>query len=319
MHSQDEWLLENREALISIEKWQQTVNLLAEFFAAPAAFLVQHTHLGYQVTVASEQSSNPYAAGIIIEPSANIFCRKIVETGELLYVKHAQADPYWDTNPEVHDDGFSSYLGVPVRWPNGVVYGTFCVMDYRKTDYQETYLKLIIQLKDIMEADLELIEAYSNLKELAITDELTLLYNRRGFNIICSQRLMLAKRMSINLGLIYIDIDDFKTINDVYGHSIGDKVLQALSSSLRNSVRESDVLCRVGGDEFVALIAVAEKESDFSNVKDRINQHFNQRLIDEDLPSTKVSMGFTPVASQSLDQLLDQADKLMYQEKSRPK
>ncbi len=315
MLDQQQWLLDNREALISIEKWQKTVNLLAEFFAAPAAFLVQHTDLGYQVTVASEQTSNPYAAGIVIEPEANIFCRKIVETGELLYVGHAQADPYWDTNPEVHDDGFSSYLGVPVHWPNGAIYGTFCVMDYRQTDYQDTYLKLIVQLRDILEADLELIEAYSNLKELAITDELTLLYNRRGFNVICSQRLMLAKRMSIKLGLIYIDIDDFKAINDDHGHSVGDSVLKALSSSLRGSVRESDVLCRIGGDEFVALIAVTEQEGDFDNVKNRINRHFAQQLSREGLPDVKVSMGFTPVVSQSLDQLIDQADKLMYQNK----
>ncbi len=315
MLDQQQWLLDNREALISIEKWQKTVNLLAEFFAAPAAFLVQHTDLGYQVTVASEQTSNPYAAGIVIESEANIFCRKIVETGELLYVGHAQADPYWDTNPEVHDDGFSSYLGVPVHWPNGAIYGTFCVMDYRQTDYQDTYLKLIVQLRDILEADLELIEAYSNLKELAITDELTLLYNRRGFNVICSQRLMLAKRMSIKLGLIYIDIDDFKAINDDHGHSVGDSVLKALSSSLRGSVRESDVLCRIGGDEFVALIAVTEQEGDFDNVKNRINRHFAQQLSREGLPDVKVSMGFTPVVSQSLDQLIDQADKLMYQNK----
>ncbi|MGH1374363.1 MAG: GGDEF domain-containing protein [Cellvibrionaceae bacterium] len=315
MLDQEQWLLDNREALISVEKWQKTVNLLAEFFAARAAFLVQHTHLGYQVTVASQQSSNPYAAGLVIEPSANIFCRKIVETGELLYVGHAQADPYWDSNPEVHDDGFSSYLGVPVHWPNGTIYGTFCVMDYRQTDYQDTYLKLIVQLRDILEADLELIEAYSNLKELAITDELTLLYNRRGFNVVASQRLLLAKRMSIKLGLIYIDIDDFKMINDHHGHGVGDGVLKALSSSLRGCVRESDVLCRIGGDEFVALIAVSEHQADFDSVKQRINWHFSQQLANEGLPEVSVSMGFTPVTSQSLDQLIDQADKLMYQNK----
>lgn len=311
----DEWLLENREALISIDKWQKTVDLLAEFFAAPAAFLVQHTRLGYQVTIASQQKSNPYAAGTVIEPAANIFCRKIVETGELLYVRHAQADPYWDTNPEVHNDGFSSYLGVPVSWPDGTSYGTFCVMDYRKTDYQETYLKLIHQLKELLESDLALIDAYSNLKELAMTDELTLLYNRRGFNILCSQRMMLAKRMSINLGLIYIDVDDFKATNDIHGHSVGDDVLRTLSSSLRHSVRESDVLCRIGGDEFVALVALTDKSRDFFALKTRIGAHFCQQLSAKGLPPTTVSMGFVPVVSQSLDELLAQADKLMYQDK----
>jgi len=311
----DKWLLDNRDALVSIEKWQQTVNLLAEFFAAPAAFLVQHTGKGYQVTIASEQLSNPYEAGSIIVPEANIFCRKIVETGSPLYVRHAQSDPLWDTNPEVHDDGFTSYLGVPVRWPNGSTFGTFCVMDYRQTDYQDIYLKLIHQLKDIIEADLELVEAYSNMKELAITDELTQLYNRRGCNVVCSQRMLLAKRMSIKLGMIYIDVDDFKSINDQYGHSVGDGVLVVLASSLRNCVRESDVLCRIGGDEFVALIAVNDQISDFSNLRHRIDNCFSEGLEAAKLPAATVSMGFSPVTSHSVAELLDAADMLMYEAK----
>lgn len=311
----DKWLLDNRDALVSIEKWQQTVNLLAEFFSAPAAFLVQYSERGYQITIASEQSSNPYDAGSIIVPDANIFCRKIIESNNPLYVKHAQADSIWDTNSEVYEDGFTSYLGVPVRWPNGRIFGTFCVMDYRQTDYQDIYLRLIHQLKDIIEADLELVEAYSNMKELAITDELTQLYNRRGCNVVCSQRMMLAKRMSIKLGIIYLDVDNFKSINDQFGHSVGDAVLVTLATCLRNCVRESDVLCRIGGDEFVALIAVNEQDSDFSNLRHRINSSFSKGLKLAKLPAVTVSMGFSPVTSHSVTDLLDTADKLMYDAK----
>ncbi|MGS0727974.1 sensor domain-containing diguanylate cyclase, partial [Shewanella sp. 0m-11] len=76
----DTFLLDNPNDLISLDKWQKTVNLLAKLFDAPAGFLVQYTKEGFQVTISSEQESNPYASGVVIEPEVNIFCRKIVET-----------------------------------------------------------------------------------------------------------------------------------------------------------------------------------------------------------------------------------------------
>ncbi|AQS38137.1 diguanylate cyclase (GGDEF) domain-containing protein [Shewanella psychrophila] len=307
----DKFLLDNPNDLISIEKWQKTVNLLAKLFDAPAGFLVQHTSSGFQVTIASEQASNPYPAGVVIEPEVNIFCRKIVETGEELYVSNAPIDPCWDTNPEVHNDGFTSYLGVPVFWPNGKGFGTFCVMDYKQTDYQETYLELIRHLKDILEADLSMLGVYEQMQKLAITDPLCGINNRRGFSVLAEQRIRLAQRTQGHLGLLYIDVDDFKSINDRHGHNVGDEVLQHLANTLEESVRHTDVIGRMGGDEFVALV-VMEQEDDLNKIELRITDGITSGVACGALPEYSVSIGHVKVDLR-LDfmSLLDSADKEM--------
>jgi diguanylate cyclase (GGDEF)-like protein len=307
----ENWLLDNSESLISINKWQRTVDLLAKLFDAPAGFLVQHTPAGFQVTVASDQSSNPYASGTIIEPDVNIFCRKIVEKKEPLYVSDAPSDPYWDTNPDVHNDGFVSYLGVPVFWPNGKTFGTFCVMDYRVTSYDQTYLDLIHQLKDILESDLSLIEMYHQAQKLAITDTLTGINNRRGFEILAEQRLILAKRVKGALGVFYFDIDLFKGINDRYGHAVGDEVLKVVGEALNETMRCSDVVGRVGGDEFVALISLEEGD-ELSSMIDQFHLRMADKRAVSKLPKFTVSAGYASVdLKMNIKDIVKIADKEM--------
>ena len=313
----DSFLLEDPNELISTDKWQKTVNLLAKLFDAPASFLVQYTQKGFQITIASEQETNPYPAGIIIEPEVNIFCRRIVETRQQLYVSNALLDSCWDSNPEVYNDGFRSYLGVPVFWPNGDPFGTFCVMDFKETDYQTTYLELISHLKDILESDLSLIGAYAEMQKLAITDPLSGVNNRRGFDILAEQRLKLAQRTDTTLGLLYLDVDNFKVINDEHGHSVGDDVITLIGMVLTQSLRQSDVIGRVGGDEFVALVMYDTKE-ELASVKHRIAAAFCSHHQLERLPVFTVSIGITDASpSASIAELLDLADRDMLQRKRK--
>lgn len=310
------FLLDTPNDLISLEKWQKTVNLLAKLFDAPAGFLVQFTpKKGFQVTISSEQESNPYPAGVIIEPDVNIFCRRIVETRKELYVPDAPLDPCWDTNPEVHNDGFRSYLGLPVFWPNGTPFGTFCVMDYKATDYENTYLELIRQLKDILESDLALIDLYLQVQQLAITDPLTALSNRRGFSMLAAQRITLASRMKSSLAMFYIDVDDFKSINDTFGHSVGDDVLVNVARAIEVCVRKSDVIGRMGGDEFVALMLVEDLE-DIQVIKQKLHEAFDLQKQVENLPNFTASVGAIAVdLNLDIAQLLELADKDMLAQK----
>ncbi len=307
----DRFLLDTPHDLISIEKWQKTINLLAKLFDAPAGFLVQYTTSGFQVTIASEQDSNPYPAGVVIEPDVNIFCRRIVETRKELYVSNASIDVCWDSNPEVRDDGFTSYLGVPVFWPSGEVFGTFCVMDYEETDYQETYLELIHHLKEILEADLSMLGLYEQMQKLAITDALSGINNRRGFLVLAEQRIKLAKRTNSQLGLLYLDVDDFKLINDEHGHSVGDFVLKHIAQVLQECVRESDVIGRMGGDEFVALVVI-DDENDIDVIRSRVLGGFKRQSADRVLPHFSASIGGVKLELTSdFESQLEAADKNM--------
>jgi len=320
MINKDEWVLSSNSTAFSLQSWQQTVDLLAEIFEAPASFLVQHTSDGYQATVASNQTTNPYPAGIIIPPDANIFCRKIVESGQLLYVANALKDKYWDTNTEVHEDGFVSYLGVPVSWPDGTAFGTFCVMDYRETNYTEVYVRLIHQLRDILEADLKLIHAYDKIKDMALTDELTTLYNRRGFLELTEQNILLARRSQHQLGLLYFDVDNFKQINDNHGHQFGDKVLTIVASCLKDSIRGSDIAGRLGGDEFAATVAISQHQ-DIQKITQRFMRKLDEMLTQQDLPNIDVSIGCAAIdkSKLDLDTIIHTADQDMYKKKAHKK
>jgi len=311
-HKHDEFLLNHPNELISLNKWQKTVNLLASMYHAPASFLVQYTPKGFQVTISSEQVSNPYPAGIVIEPDVNIFCRKIVESKMPLYVSNALVDPRWDTNPEVHNDGFRSYFGVPILWPDGEPFGTFCVMDYEVTDYQGPYLELIHQLKDILESDLQLVEAFSELQQLAVTDPLTKVNNRRGFYSIANQRINLAKKNGDRLVLFYIDIDRFKIINDRHGHNIGDKVLVSVAETLKDSIRSYDVVGRLGGDEFGVLLTIKE-HSEIEAFENTVSQC---RLSEELCVDFSLTLGHVEIdPGRDFEDMLTDADKMMLSRK----
>ncbi|EAR59775.1 sensor domain-containing diguanylate cyclase [Neptuniibacter caesariensis] len=304
----DQRVFEDKDGLVPLDKWQKTVDVMARIFQAPAGFVVQYTPLGYQVVIASNQESNPYPAGVEISPDTNIFCKKVVQQGEALYVHNAPEEPEWDTNPEVAEDGFRSYLGLPVNWPSGEPFGTICVMDYEATDYRSDYVDLVGELRDLIEADLEILSQFQEISNLAMTDDLTGLYNRRGFMTVASHYTVLAKRSGLSLGLLYLDMDGLKEINDQQGHSAGDQALRTLATAIRSVIRENDVPARLSGDEFV-ILAVARDKIELDTLSERIRSVMKEN-------SLSVSVGGVLIdAGRTLEEWLQLADKKMYEHK----
>lgn len=107
----------------------------------------------------------------------------------------------------------------------------------------------------LCEINFKLEELNEELKDLSNCDPLTHVYNRRYFSEISSKMLSLSNRNAQNIGLIILDIDKFKSINDTYGHSIGDKVIISLAQNLQTLVRDCDIVARFGGEEFVVLLS----------------------------------------------------------------
>jgi diguanylate cyclase (GGDEF)-like protein len=155
------------------------------------------------------------------------------------------------------------------------------------------------------------------LQNLSLIDDLTGLYNRRGFLALAEQHLRMIQRKGGAL-LIYLDLDDLKLINDTCGHLEGNRALVVTANVLRACFRQSDILARLGGDEFCVLMTDAGQDSP-QQVRKRIQQRadfinalssWNFRL------SLSVGIAEVPVAHQpSLDQLLRIADAHMYEEK----
>lgn len=153
------------------------------------------------------------------------------------------------------------------------------------------------------------------LAEIALRDELTGLYNRRFFEFILDKYKIEDKE--IEKGLIFIDLDNFKPINDKYGHHIGDKVLQMVAKTIKNSIRDTDYSFRIGGDEFVILI-FSNKEI-VKKVANRLFEKINN--IDIDGIKVKCSIGYAhyPTDSEDFNEVVKIADKRMYENKKKKK
>ena len=160
------------------------------------------------------------------------------------------------------------------------------------------------------------------IKAISISDELTGLYNRRGFLLLAKKQIEMAARFNKLLWLIYLDIDNMKIINDELGHKEGDRVLIDMSTILKGTFRESDIISRIGGDEF-AVIAVNEIEPDSHGMVTRVRENtnvFNSAMI-RSYPIS-FSVGMVPcdtVPYCDIDELLSIADKCMYKEKIEKK
>jgi diguanylate cyclase (GGDEF)-like protein len=159
----------------------------------------------------------------------------------------------------------------------------------------------------------------AHLLELSNRDYLTNLYNRRYLEDSLAREIHRSKRGRLPLGVIIIDIDDFKNINDTFGHSAGDLVLQEISKYLSNHVRKSDIVCRYGGDEFVLILTESSKEVIIERVENlhqgvlNLSVEHHQILID----SLTLSVGVAdyPGSGSTVEQLLKAADTALYQAK----
>jgi diguanylate cyclase (GGDEF)-like protein/PAS domain S-box-containing protein len=156
------------------------------------------------------------------------------------------------------------------------------------------------------------------LRTLALVDELTGLYNRRGFITLAERQLSLARRKKQPLVLIAADVDGLKDINDQYGHAVGDQALVAAAGVLRQTYREADIVARLGGDEFTVFPLEAASDSTAMLV-DRLQtnlQKYNARRQREFTLSMSTGVAVLEgELSKDVQQLLSEADSQLYQQK----
>jgi diguanylate cyclase (GGDEF)-like protein len=173
------------------------------------------------------------------------------------------------------------------------------------------------KLARILRCGLRQSQTESELSHLAISDELTGLYNRRGFLLLGSERMKLAHGMKKNVLLFFADLDNLKQINDRFGHQEGDQSLLKTAEVFRNTFRNSDIIGRFGGDEFTALVI-----EEFGHTAETITQRLQDNMAELAANNTQyplsLSVGMTRYAAEmrsSLRNLLAQADQALYKQK----
>jgi len=158
----------------------------------------------------------------------------------------------------------------------------------------------------------------SALRSLSLIDDLTGLYNRRGFSDLGEQYLKLAKRSGRGVTMVYLDLDRFKTINDSLGHHVGDRALLKVADILKATFRRSDIIARLGGDEFGVLALEASRESSellIQRLRGSVTE-FNQTSPEPYQLSVSIGMARHEEDMHiRLDDLITEADNAMYKEK----
>jgi two-component system cell cycle response regulator len=168
----------------------------------------------------------------------------------------------------------------------------------------------------------DLRETEEKLRSLALADDLTGLYNRRGFFTMAEPLLKLATRHKSRVFLLHADIDNLKEINDVLGNHEGDRAIIDTAQVLKETLRGTDIVARIGGDEFVVM-PIAGKKQEADIVVARFKEHITVRNDKGDRPyQLSISVGmscFDPKNPHSIDEMLKQAEELMYEEKMQKK
>jgi hypothetical protein len=136
-----------------VHKWQEIVNIIAEIIHVPSALVMKVEPPNIKVFVSSESHSNPYEHNELAPLNTGLYCETVMKTRQSLLVPDALRDEEWKSNPDIKL-GMISYLGFPVSWPDGQIFGTICVLDRKENSYSELYRKFVLQCRDVLEADL---------------------------------------------------------------------------------------------------------------------------------------------------------------------
>jgi len=228
-----------------------------------------------------------------------------------------------DQYPEFHKPSHQhirSWLGVPLMVRDKVI-GILAIDSIHPNHFSEAHAKLATAFADHVAIALENARLFAETQELALTDPLTGLYNRRGFSEIGQIEFGRARRLQRPCSLLMIDIDHFKRINDRYGHAEGgDPVLQALGQYLKENTREIDLACRYGGEEFVVLLPEVDAPLALE-IAERLREgiaHLKVQINSHEIAFT-VSIGVATCnhVTPTLEILLARADQAMYVAKHR--
>ncbi|MGB5079977.1 MAG: sensor domain-containing diguanylate cyclase [Burkholderiales bacterium] len=186
-------------------------------------------------------------------PCPDFFCSHAIRQRDVFEVSDALEDPRFAQHAWVAGPPrVRFYAGAPLVTPQGYVLGMLCVVDFvpRKLSPRQLDTLRILARQVMCQLDLNL---------EAMRDPLTNLYNRRQLGEGLHREILRARRVGASVGVMAIDVDHFKEVNDTLGHEAGDCALRGIAEELTASVREEDIACRAGGEEFVIILPGAER------------------------------------------------------------
>ncbi|MDI2144659.1 MULTISPECIES: sensor domain-containing diguanylate cyclase [unclassified Pseudomonas] len=287
------------------ERFDRLTRLARRLFNVPIALvtLVDKERQWFKSCVGLDTTETPRSVS---------FCGHAILKDELMLVPDAREDERFHDNPLVTGNpNIRFYAGYPLTVPNGNKMGTLCLIDTQPRELDDEERDLLRDLAGMAEQELMAVQ-------MASMDELTLLSNRRGFKMLAQHALDACARLDKPATLLFFDLNDFKQINDLYGHAEGDSALKTFADVLRIAFRESDVVGRLGGDEFVALLT-GSSHIETKAIMARLTEILEERNATLHRGyAIRFSVGqieYDPRRHDTVDKLLADADGAMYAHK----
>jgi diguanylate cyclase (GGDEF)-like protein/PAS domain S-box-containing protein len=432
--------------------WQTTINILAELTEIPAALIMRVHPREIEVFLSSQSKGNVYEQGERAPLDTGLYCETVMDSRKELLIPDALNDPAWDHNPDI-ELGMISYLGLPLSWPNGEIFGTICILDTKRNEYSTTYRSLLERFRDNIQLHLKIIHqnsqqagqlrlAEEHLRTLSqaieqspasvmITDtDGKIEYVNRGFEHITgysaaevkgkdpsilqsgetpsgcyrelwqtlsgggswqgelenrrkngetfweyahiapvldakgdtihylavkaditkqklqekqiqyqatfdsltdlpnrflsldrlTQLINESHRSGKRVAVLFLDLDDFKKINDSLGHEAGDQLLTQAAMRIRSAVRKGDTVGRLGGDEFIVLLGGLSDPTDARFMAETLLARFRVPFLLEDrelVLTASVGIALYPDDGYTPAELLRNSDTAMYHSKEQ--
>lgn len=237
------------------------------------------------------------------------FCGHAILNKGALVIEDVKLDERFADNPLVTGHPhIRFYAGQPLHTLSGQAMGTLCIIDREPRIFGAEDLLMLSDLAGMVEREIMAVQ-------LAISDELTRISNRRGFLALSKYSLDICKRQLFPATLVFFDLDNFKHVNDTHGHAEGDRALKLFAEEMRDAFRTSDLFARLGGDEFVALLTNVNTEA-VNDLIGRLDSALQKRCAELSLPYTiRFSYGlvaYEPLKHSSVEDMLHDADGAMY-------
>lgn len=267
-------------------------------------------------------------------PREAAFCSNTILGSEPILVENLANDERFASNPLViGEPGFRGYAGIPIETKPGLRLGTLCVIDYKPRTFSRRQVAMLSKLAKVATAIIlshhssvelagELSLKHQHEKELweaAHQDPLTGLANLKALRVYAAKHLDEAPA-GTSCALMLLDLDFFKSINDRWGHAEGDAYLCRVARQLKASVRQADLVARIGGDEFaVMLTAAAEPVIPVAEIVERVQinlRNIAQQTGKDDLGRASIGVAFAPEHGKTLEKLHQAADLALYQSKA---
>ncbi len=211
------------------------------------------------------------------------------------------------------------YEDLPLRAKDGKLIQVEFVSNVYLVGEEKVIQCNIRDITERVEAQKALAKSEALLREQSVRDHLTGLYNRRYMEVTLERELLRASRKNLSLGIIMIDVDDFKCFNDTYGHPAGDKILQEVGSLLLDHVRKEDIPSRYGGDEFIVVLPDASREVSQERAErlGEMAHNFHIQYDGQTLEAITLSLGVAvfPEDGTSSADVLKAADDALYRAK----